>query len=60
MGGVMMANKDTPSVMLVGRATQFEAYWSHGQLFIKFDRFIVLTSHSGTLRSGDFCGQQQQ
>ena len=50
----MMANKDTPSVILVGHATRFKAYQSHGQFFLKFDRFIVLTSCSGTLRSGDF------
>ena len=49
-----MANKNTPSVILVGRATQFEAHQSHGQFFIKFDRFVVLRSHSGTSRSGDF------
>ena len=50
----MMANKDTPSVILVGRATQFEAHQNHGQFFIKFDIFIVLTSRSGTSKSGSF------
>ena len=37
--------QNTLFVMLVAHATWFEAYWS--QFFDKFDRFVMLLSHSG-------------
>ena len=51
-----MASKKALFVTLVDHILQFEAYWS--QFFIKYDWFVMLTSHSWSIRCsryGNFC-----